>query len=180
MRASNLMTAMKSLMWCAALAGTVVLTTPVQAQRPGRGRAPQEGGIAPAEIQRMFDAYALLQAQEQLKISDDQFPQFLSRFKALQDVRRRAVQERMRAVMELRRILNDATPDDAQIKERLKTIEEIESRSAGETRKAYESIDQGLDVRQQAQFRVFEELMERRKLELVTRARFANRPKEQR
>ena len=32
-------------------------------------------------------------------------------------------------------------------------------------------IDQVLDVRQQAQFRVFEELMERRKIDLVTRAR---------
>jgi hypothetical protein len=35
------------------------------------------------------------------------------------------------------------------------------------------------DVRQQAKFRVFEELMERRKLELVSRARQANRPKNQ-
>lgn len=174
------MTVMKSFLCGAALVGTVVLTTPVQAQRPGRGRGAPEGGITPAEIQRMFDAYALLQAQEQLRISDDQYPQFLTRFKALQDVRRRAVQERTRLVMELRRILSDRPPDEAQIKERLKTLDEIESRSAGETRKAYEAIDQGLDLRQQAQFRVFEELMERRKLELVTRARLGNRPNQQR
>ena len=174
------MTVMKSFLGGAVLVGIVVLTTPVQAQRPGRGRGAQEGGITPAEIQRMFDAYALLQAHEQLKIGDDQYPQFLTRFKALQDVRRRAVQERARLVMELRRILNDATPDEAQIKERLKMLEDIEARSAGGTRKAYEAIDRGLDVRQQAQFRVFEELMERRKLELVTRARLANRPKQQR
>jgi len=44
-------------------------------------------------------------------------------------------------------------------------------------KKAYEAIDQILNLRQQAKFRVFEELMERRKLELVTRARQANRPK---
>ena len=43
--------------------------------------------------------------------------------------------------------------------------------------KAYDGIDQVLDVGQQAKFRVFEELMERRKLELVTRARQANRLK---
>ena len=49
----------------------------------------------------------------------------------------------------------------------------------GETRKAYDDVDQMLDVRQQAKFRIFEELMERRKLELVTRARQANRPKNQ-
>ena len=46
-------------------------------------------------------------------------------------------------------------------------------------KKAYEGIDQVLDVRQQAKFRVFEELMERRKLELVTRARQAKRPRTQ-
>ena len=46
----------------------------------------------------MFDSYALMQAQEQLKISDDQFPQFLARFKALQDVRRHTLQERDRVV----------------------------------------------------------------------------------
>jgi hypothetical protein len=46
-------------------------------------------------------------------------------------------------------------------------------------KKAYDAIDQVLDVRQQAKFRVFEELMERRKLELVTRARQANRPRNQ-
>jgi hypothetical protein len=42
-------------------------------------------------------------------------------------------------------------------------------------KKAYDGIDQVLDLRQQAQFRVFEELMDRRKLELVMRARQANR-----
>lgn len=170
------MTAVKSFLWCGVLAGAVALTTTVQAQRPGRGPAAQEGGIAPVEIQRMFDAYALLQAQEQLKISNDQYPQFLTHFKALQDGRRRAVQERTRVVMELRRILNGPSPDEAQVKERLKMLEEIEARSAGDIRKAYDAIDQVLDVRQQGQFRVFEDLMERRKLDLVTRARLTNRP----
>ena len=61
----------------------------------------------------MFDAYALMQAQEQLKISDEQFPQFLTRFKALQDVRRRGLQERARLVQELRRLVNDPQGDEA-------------------------------------------------------------------
>ncbi len=41
------------------------------------------------------------------------------------------------------------------------------------------AVDDVLTVRQQAQFRVFEEQMERRKLELLMRARQANRPKNQ-
>ena len=53
----------------------------------------------------MFDAYALMQAQEQLKIGDDQFPQFLTRFKALQDVRRRSMHGARPLVQELRRLV---------------------------------------------------------------------------
>jgi hypothetical protein len=120
-----------------------------------------------------------MQAQEQLKISDERFPQFLTRFKALQDIRRRGLQERARLVQELRRLVNDPQGDEGQIKDRLKSLDELEARSDGDIRKAYDAINQVLDVRQQAKFRVFEENMERRKLELVTRARQANRKQQQ-
>jgi Spy/CpxP family protein refolding chaperone len=135
--------------------------------------------VSPAEVQRMFDAYALMQAQEQLKIGDEQFSQFLTRYKALQDVRRRTVLERGRVIGELRRLLNQPQPDDPQIRERLKSLQDIEARGAADEKKSYEAIDQVLDLRQQAKFRVFEEVMERRKLELVGRARQANRPRNQ-
>ena len=125
----------------------------------------------------MFDAYALLQAQDQLKISDDQYSQFLIRFKALQDVRRNALQRRTRIVLDLRRLTNEVQPDEGRIKDRLKALQELDARSGVDVRKAYDAIDQVLDVRQRAKFLVFEELMERRKLELVSRARQAVRPR---
>jgi Spy/CpxP family protein refolding chaperone len=146
-------------------------------QRQGGGSGPEEGGVTPAEIQRMFDAYALMQAQEQLKIGDEQFTRFLTRFKALQEVRRQTLQERARIIQNLRRLVNAPQPDEAQIKDRMTALQEVETRSAADMKKAYEAIDQVLDIRQQAKFRVFEETMERRKLELVMRARQANRPK---
>jgi Spy/CpxP family protein refolding chaperone len=164
--------------WLVIIGAVAMAAVAASAQQRGPAApALQEAGITPAEIQRMFDAYALLQAQEQLKIGDEQYSQFLTRFKALQDIRRKSLQERTRIVNELRRILNEGQADDTQIKERLKLIEEIDARTAAEVRKAYDAIDQVLDLRQQAKFRVFEENMERRKLELVTRARLANRPK---
>jgi Spy/CpxP family protein refolding chaperone len=138
---------------------------------------PGEPTITPAEIQRMFDSYALMQAQDQLKITDEQFPQFLTRFKALQDIRRQALQERARRIQELRRQLNGPQPDDAVIREHIKALQDLDVRSQNDIRKAYDAIDQVLDLRQQAKFRVFEENMERRKLELVMRARQATRPK---
>ena len=152
----------------------------------GRGRAARAqppdaagdtGGVSPAEIQRMFDSYALMQAQDQLKIPDDKFAQFLGRFKALQDTRRKNLQERFRLIQELRRLANDPQSDEAQLKDRLKALGDLDARTLAEVATAFDAINQGLDARQQAKFRVFEENMERRKLELVTRARQANRPK---
>jgi hypothetical protein len=157
----------------AILAGAV----PAFAQdgRQGRGEAPDNPAVSPAEVQRMFDAYALMQAQDQLQIADSQFTPFLTRFKALQEVRRRTLQERARIVVEMRRMLNQGQGDDAQLRDLLKRLHEVEERGAADEKKAYDNIDQILDVRQQARFRVFEAVMERRKLELIARARQAGR-----
>jgi hypothetical protein len=173
-----------SLFALSALFALTVSVSAQAAQRGARGRgaaaaAAAGDAIAPAEIQRMFDAYALLQAQTQLQISDDEYPRFLARFKALQDVRRKSLQEHTRLVVELRRLLMQGQGDDAQLKERIQAMQDLDTRSAADIRRAYDAIDQVLDVRQQAKFRVFEELMERRKLELVTRARQANRQRQQ-
>jgi Spy/CpxP family protein refolding chaperone len=177
---------MKPLLVAAALVGAMsVASAPAAAQsraRAGRqgqevGRGADEANISPAEIRRMFDSYALMQAQEQLKISDEQFPKFLRRFMALQDLRRRTQMERNRMLADLRRLTSDSQADEAALKERVKALQEAEDRSLAEMRKAYEAIDDVLDARQQARFRVFEEQMEQRMLQLITRARAANRPK---
>ena len=131
--------------------------------------------VSPAEIQRMFDAYALIQAQDQLKLSDEQFAQFVARFKMLQEVRRRSQAERGRILRELARLTKGGQADDGTLREQLKALQDADARSALEIRKAYESVDQVLDVHQQVRFRLFEEMMERRKIELVTRAHRNNR-----
>ena len=144
---------------------------------PGR-QGPEGGqaGVSPAEVQQMFDAYVLMQAQEQLALSDTQYAPFLTRLRALQTVRRRGENQRMRAINELRRVTQPgAKTDEAQIRGQLQTLADIESRTAADTKQAIEAVDEVLDVRQQARFRVLEEQMERRKVELLMRARQANR-----
>jgi len=130
--------------------------------------------ITPFELQRLFDSWALLQAQEFLKITDEQFPKFLPRFKALQDTRRQGLQQRTRVLNQLRKAIRDGEPDE-QIKASIKLLQEIDERATADARKAYDAVDQVLDVQQQAKFRIFEEQMERRKLEVVARALQANR-----
>jgi hypothetical protein len=61
--------------------------------------------------------------------------------------------------------------DETLIKEKLRALQELESRAAAELRRAYDTLDQQLDVRRQARFRVFEQNMERRKFQLMLRAR---------
>jgi Spy/CpxP family protein refolding chaperone len=148
------------------------------AQLPAAPAPDDAPGVSPAEIQRMFDGYALMQAEQFLKISDDQFARFLPRYKLLQDVRRQSLSQHARAVNELRRLINTPPIDEGQLRDRLKALADLDATNEAEVRKAFAALDQVLDVQQQARFRVFEENMERRKLDLVTRARQANRPKQ--
>lgn len=159
----------------------------LQAQPQGAGRQPLPGldnsDMTPGEIQKLFDAYLMMEAQQALALTDEQYPQFLTRLRALQDTRRRTQQERFRLMGELQRLTNPRQPvvrsDDALIKERLATLQELESRTAAELRKSYTALDEVLDIRQQARFRLFEENIERRKIELLMRARQPNRPNQQ-
>ena len=124
-----------------------------------------------------------MEAQQALALTDEQYPQFLTRLRGLQETRRRNQQERFRLMGELQRLSNPrqtaARGDDAMLKERLATLQELEARTAAEMRKAYGAIDEVLDLRQQARFRIFEEQIERRKIELLMRARQQNRPNQQ-
>jgi hypothetical protein len=131
--------------------------------------------VTPAEIQRMFEAVALVRAQDALKLTDDRYLPFLAKYKALQDVRRRTLQERNRLLRELNRLISgDAGhADEAQINERLKALQDLDMRSESELHKAYQGVDSVLDVPQQARFRLFEERMERQKLDLLMKARQA-------
>jgi len=53
----------------------------------------------------------------------------------------------------------------------LRALRELDDRAALELRRAADGVDEVLDIRQQARFRMFEEQIERRKLDLLLRAR---------
>ena len=72
-----------------------------------------------------------------------------------------------------------APGNDAMVRERLRTLRESENRTFAEVQKAREAIDELLDPRQQARFRIFEGRLEQRKLQLLMQARQANRAQRQ-
>lgn len=171
-----------------------VLIAALAMSAPARGQAPtpspQAQSAAPAQvtqgtpdpatfsanqIQRWFEAYTVLQAQDALRLSESQYGRFVTRLKSLQETRRRHQQTRNQILVELRRLTNPQTAaspaDDAQIADRLKALREEDERGAVDLKKSYDALDETLDLRQQARFRIFEERMEQQKLELLTRAR---------
>lgn len=135
------------------------------------GRA--AGELSPAEVVGMLDAYALVQAQNALQLNDSQYGSFVGRLKSLQDTRRKNQRARNQLLQELRKLTGPqvTTIDEPAIRDRLKALRELDEKSAADLRRAYDSLDEVLDIRQQARFRIFEEALERRKMDLLMRAR---------
>lgn len=143
-----------------------------QAQAPAQPQARPPAGEGPdqADVIRLFDAYAVMQAQDALGLDDARFGPFVTRLRALQDVRRRHARERNAAIRELRRLLA-TTGSETIMKERLESLGRLDESAAADEARARAAIDELLDVRQQARFRVLEQQLELRRLELIGRAR---------
>ncbi len=156
-------------------------TPPPPGQRPGRlgprGQRmalPPDPGANPndAELQAWLNAYALVQAQKELQLSDEQYGPFIQRLQQLQNVRRRQQMERMRILRDLRPLAApNGTVDEAAIQDKLKALDGLIGQSAQQLQQAYANLDQILTPRQRARFRLFEERLEQRKLELLSRVR---------
>jgi hypothetical protein len=135
--------------------------------------AAPDPAISAGQIQRWFEAFTVLQAQEALQLSETQYGRVVTRLKSLQDTRRKHQVARNQIMGDLRRLTNPQTGsnDEGAIIERLKALREEDDRAAVDLKKAYEGVDEALDTRQQARFRIFEERMEQQKLELLLKTR---------
>jgi len=147
-------------------------------QRPGPqgGRADQgtADALPDAVLANMLDTYAIVEAQQALTIGDEKYGTFAARLKKLQDIRRRNQRQRQQLVRELFKMAGPKAvvpADETAIRNQLTALREHDDRAAIELRQAYDALDEILDTRQQARFRVFEEQIERRKLDLLVRAR---------
>lgn len=138
------------------------------AERPARGNRP---ALTNGELVNMLDTYAIVQAQDALQLADSQYGQFVTRLKQLQQIRRRSSQARNQIIQDLRRLTQETALDETALRTRLKALQDHDVSAAEELRRAYGAVDEVLDARQQARFRIFEVQMERRKLDLLMRAR---------
>jgi Spy/CpxP family protein refolding chaperone len=163
-----------------------IASVSAQAPPPQAGQAPQRQGnrpggprgpAAPGElnlqtVQNLVDAWALVEAEKDLELTNTQYSDFVARMQRVQSTRRRHMMERQRMLREMNGMLfGNPRPDDAAINEKLKAFDQLTERSAQEMRQVVQDLDGILTPYQRARFRLFEERMERRKLELLTRAR---------
>jgi len=155
----------------------VLVTAGVSAAQEAAPPAqPRNQARRAGEVARLFDAYALMQAQETLGLDDAQYSRFVGRFRALAEARRRHQQERARIVQDLARLTRGDGPfNEDGLRERMKALDEADARARTEIAAALGGVDELLTVPQRARFRVLEEQLERRKWELMARARQGGR-----
>jgi hypothetical protein len=124
-----------------------------------------------AQVEQYFDQFVLFQAQARLALTDAQFLRFGAALRQLQDARRMQQRRRVQLLRQLGDLLAATEPDDAQISAKTKEVDDLLADGHRRVQDAYAAIDGVLSLRQRARFRVFEEAMERRKLDLLARAR---------
>ena len=162
--------------------GTSPTSTPdATSRRAGRlarrGSAGNPEVMTVQQVEEYFDQVMLHQARTNLALTDDQFLRFGAGLRRLQTARRQQQRQRVAIMRELNTLVNATPFDEAAVTSKLKELDEFSARSTEDVRGAYDAIDRALTLRQRARFRIFEEMMERRKLDLVSRARQqASRP----
>lgn len=126
-------------------------------------------------LENALDQYAVLRAQLALELTEPQYAQVGPLLRELQQLKRRNFQMRNRLLQELRRQVRgrggQPEADDATLTATLQKLRENEERAASELKAAYEALDAVMTPRQRARFRLFEEQIEARKLELLLNAR---------
>jgi Spy/CpxP family protein refolding chaperone len=159
-------------------------SAPVAREGLGRGRVARRGMpsgnpdvMTVQQVEEYFDQVMLHQARTNLTLTDDQFLRFGAGLRRLQVARRQQQRQRLAMVRDLNHLLNSTPFDESAVTSKLKELDDFSAQATDEIRTAYENIDRVLTLRQRARFRIFEEMMERRKLDLVSRARQqASRP----
>lgn len=138
---------------------------------PRGGRPGGPGAATPADqlqVQRLLDAWALVQAKDQLRLTDEQYPGFVARLTKLHDTRRRIAMERRRLMAELRALLNQSpVAKDDVLSTKIRALDEVTKRGVDEAQQATLDIDGVLTPWQRGRYRMFEELVERRKIEML-------------
>jgi hypothetical protein len=138
----------------------------------GRANADLPAGLRPDEVQQIVDGWEIATAEKMLELTDQQYAPFIQQLRKLQSGRRQQFMQRQRMLNALRQAMNQQQPvlDDAAMDARVKQFDDLDRKQQQELQSLHAAIDAVLTPRQRARFRVLQEQMERRKLEVLSRA----------
>jgi len=120
------------------------------------------------QVQELLDTFAVMQAEQALQLSEEQYPNFVAQLRKLQITRRRFQQERQRLLRELNGLAQrgDAAREEMLLA-KLRELDDLGQRTVEQMRERYADLDRVLTPIQRARFRFFEDQLERRKIELL-------------
>jgi Spy/CpxP family protein refolding chaperone len=121
-------------------------------------------------VQQIVDGWEIATAEKMLELSDQQYVPFLQQLRRLQSGRRQQFMQRQRMLQMLRQTINQTGLEDAMVDSRVKQFDDLERKLQQDLQSMQAGIDAVLTPRQRARFRVLQEQMERRKLEVLSRA----------
>ena len=156
----------------AALVALLLVGGPAFAQedRPRSDRSDRHG--PPQEhVFKMVDAYFIANLKERLALSDDQLARLVPHVTRHHRDRRTLVQRRMRAMIEMRRLLMSGTATEAAVQDLLREVKAVEAEEPVTLRRDMDAIDALLTPVQQAKYRLLEAEVERRVRHAMARAR---------
>jgi hypothetical protein len=147
-------------------------------QRAGRaGRNPGAAQVPPAnvnqaeiQVQEVWNATVLKQSRPALQLTDQQWPAFFAKMADLQDLRDRHLTGRRKLIGEMNRLAppnGDVTADDATLLAKVREFDDFELQYAQRETQVLAAVDAVLTPFQRARFRVFEENMEKRKVQML-------------
>lgn len=141
------------------LIGTTLAAQP-QAEQPRR-----------EEVEGMMEAYILSKLQDALQLTDEDYGRMVVAQKKLQDTRREYRRARARVLREMQQVLTRSEGAAEELESLLRELDSLRDEYLENERERYGAIDEILDVRQRARYRILETEIQRRLQQLMRRVR---------
>ncbi len=123
------------------------------------------------EVQGMMDAYILSKLQDALELTDEHFGTMVVAQKKLQDTRRDYRQGRMTLLRRMRQTLRRDQAREEELTQLLDELDTLEIEFSQNQRARYAAIDDILEIRQRARYRILETEIQRRLTQLMRQVR---------
>ena len=123
------------------------------------------------EVEGMMEAYILSKLQDSLDLTDEQFGAMVVAQTKLSDTRRGFRRDRMQVLRRIRQTLQRDQAGESELQPLLSELDTLRDEFASNEKSHYAAIDDILDIRQRARYRILEVELQRRLGEMMRQVR---------